>query len=226
MERRAKRWFLVLSLLSIVPACTASLGCVGPAAIPSGPTVIVPSSSRPDGAKLVYAPERLASAQNPVFSPDGKRRVFTRFENGYNRGPAGLFLLDLGSGQDFGVLSRTVTRLTPDEDQDNVNLPGAAWNAFNDRIVFASDRLEADDLWRIAPDGSDLSRITAHSGPPWYIEPSWSPDGRWIVFESHEGQDKDTPAGLWRIAVPEGVCGGGNSHVYLPPITSSVKRKT
>jgi len=44
-------------------------------------------------------------------------------------------------------------------------------------IVFASDRTEADDLRRIAPDGADFSRITTHSGPPAYIEPSWSPDG-------------------------------------------------
>ena len=100
---------------------------------------------RPDGAERLTSPPPGASDQNPAFAPDGTRLVFTRFENGYNQGPAGLFLLDLATGQ--------ATRLTPFEDQDNVNLPGSSWNAANDRILLASDRLESNDIWRIAPDG-------------------------------------------------------------------------
>jgi len=152
--------------------------------------------TRPDGALRLTTPPPGASDQNPAFSPDGSRLVFTRFENGYNAGPAGLFLLDLDSGQ--------VARLTPVEDQDNVNLPGAAWIAptgGEGRIVFASDRLEADDLWRIAPDGAGFSRITTHAGPPAYIEPSWSPDGQWIVFEaSASGASPDGSVGkIWKV---------------------------
>jgi len=72
-------------------------------------------------------------------------------------GLAGLFLLNRTTGQ--------VTRLAPREDQDNVNLPGSAWNAATGRIVFASDRAEADDLWWIAPNNSDFRRVISHSGP-------------------------------------------------------------
>ena len=153
---------------------------------PTPPTS--PPEFRSDGALRLTSPPSTCSDQNPAFSPDGSRLVFTRFTNSYNHGPAALFLLDLQTGE--------VARLTPPEDQDNVNLPGSAWNPTNDLIVFASDRLEADDLWRITPDGSGIFRITHHAGETWYIEPSWSPDGQWIVFEArYPGKSEDRTVG-------------------------------
>jgi TolB protein len=50
-------------------------------------------------------------------------------------------------------------------------------------IIFASDRQDIDEIWVIAPDGSNLRRVTRHSEKIYYIEPSFSPDGQWIVFE-------------------------------------------
>jgi TolB protein len=147
---------------------------------------------RTDGAVRLTVPPAGASDQNPAYAPDGSRLVFTRFKNGYNVGPAALLLLNSSTGG--------TTRLTPVEDQDNVNLPGSAWNALRDRIVFASDRANADDLWRIAPDGSDFARITQHGGPPWYIEPSWSPHGEWIVFEADvDRPDAQQQGSIWKV---------------------------
>jgi TolB protein len=146
-----------------------------------------PPETRTDGATRLTSPSGQASDQNPAFSPDGKRLVFTRFEKGYNAGPASLFLLDLASGR--------LTRLTPAEDQDNVNNPGAAWSAVSDRIVFASDRSGGTELWRIASDSTDFSRITSHIGSLKYQEPSWSPDGQWIVFEVIES----AIGSIWKV---------------------------
>ncbi|MCH8064008.1 MAG: PD40 domain-containing protein [Chloroflexi bacterium] len=148
---------------------------------------------RPDGALRLTGPPPGASDQNPAFSPDGSRLVFTRFEQGYNDGPAGLFLLDLRSGN--------TSRITPEEDQDNVNLPGSSWDAAGNRIVFSSDRDEADELWSVSPDGSGLVRLTEHEWSPMYYEPSWSPDGEWLVFEARSsGGGEVGPAGeIWKV---------------------------
>ncbi len=158
---------------------------------------------RADGACRLSDPPGPASDQNPAFSPDGSRLVFTRFDIGYNNGPACLMVLDLAS--------RQLVRITPQEDQDNVNLPGAAWSGRHDRIIFASDRHDADDLWQVAPDGSELARVTFHNDGSWYLEPTWSPDGSAIVFErSQAGRSDDG-----RVSMIHTVLADGSAEVAL-----------
>lgn len=89
-------------------------GCLFPAA--PAPKAL-PLETRSDGAVRLTTPPGSASDQNPAFAPDGSRLVFTRFENGYNEGPAGLFVLDLDNGQ--------IACLTPKDTRRSV--PCATW---------------------------------------------------------------------------------------------------
>lgn len=52
-------------------------------------------AQRSDGAIRITTPGGSASDQNSAFSPAGATLCFTRFDSGYNNGPASVFLVDL-----------------------------------------------------------------------------------------------------------------------------------
>ncbi len=123
------------------------------------------------------------SLQNPAFSPDGNSIVFTRFRNGYNKEPADLYI--------FNIQLETLIMLVSDG-SGNVNLPGNSWNNSIDSIIFSSSRDHHDEIYIIAEDGLNGSetQITERANRVAY-EPSISPDGQWVVFESHQLDQED-----------------------------------
>jgi TolB protein len=141
--------------------CCCGQGCGGP-------------TERSDGARKISI-SRSGSLQNPAWSPDGSRLLFTRFRAGYNTGPADLCL--------YTRADASVTTLVADG-SGNVNLPGSSW--VGREIVFSSSREPHDEIYIIDEAGApgDERQVTARSGMAAY-EPSLSPDGQWVVFESH-----------------------------------------
>lgn len=145
--------------------------------VPTPKTTTLPGIQREDGAYSVSI-SLDGSLQNPAWSPDSNSLVFTRFTDGYNSEPADLFVVDLGS-----LSIRTLIA----DGSGNVNLPGSTWNALTQKIVFSSSREPHDEIYLVADSGGpgDEIKITNRANLVAY-EPSFSPDGLWIVFESHE----------------------------------------
>jgi TolB protein len=131
---------------------------------------------RNDGATQISLPTP-GSLQNPAWSPDSDELLFTQFKNGYNEEPADLHIINLDTA---------VVRLLVSDGSGNVNLPGSAWNAATQLIVFSSSREPHDEIFVIDDGGwpGEEQRVTSRGGFMAY-EPSFSPDGQWIVFESH-----------------------------------------
>lgn len=123
------------------------------------------------------------SIQNPAFSPDGKTIVFTHFRKGYNKPPSDLYT--------FNIETKALTPLIVDGNS-NVNLPGECWNSSNNSIIFSSDREPHDEIFYIPENGTtgDEIRITNRPDSVAY-EPTFSPDGEWIVFETHKLDEEE-----------------------------------
>ncbi len=132
--------------------------------------------ARDDGA-VRLATDPAGSLQNAAWSPDGESILLTRFRQGYNVGPADLVIVEVSSG---------AVRTFVSDGSGNINLPGSSWNAAADRIVFASTRDPHDEIYVIDADGDsgDETRVTSREAHVAY-EPSLSPDGATVVFESH-----------------------------------------
>jgi len=117
------------------------------------------------------------SLQNPAFINGGESIVFTRFRDGYNEGASDLFIYNLDT--------KTLQPLIFDG-KNNVNIPGSVWDDTSNTIVFSSDKDAHDEIFIISDTGStgDETQLTNRDDKQSF-EPTFSPDGNWVVFESH-----------------------------------------
>jgi TolB protein len=132
---------------------------------------------RQDGASELPIFNLDGSLQNPAWSPDGGQVVFTRFRGGYNNAPGDLMIFDRASDAAKALIA---------DGHSNVSQPGSTWNARTDYIVFSSTRTDHDQIFmmRSQRPPEPPRQLTSDEQYMSY-EPSISPDGQSVVFESH-----------------------------------------
>jgi TolB protein len=110
----------------------------------------------------------------PYWSPNGKLIAFTRFGN-----DDGLVFVMRSDGSHVRPVQGTVS----------YGGGVAQWSPDGTRFVFSGTKSSgATATYTIPLDGTHARRLT-----PWKLHAAsgdWSRDGRWILFESHVGQDR------------------------------------
>jgi TolB protein len=148
--------------------------------------------SRGDGATRIDISGLRGSLQNPCFSPAGDRLAITQWTRRYNGGPAVVHVVGLGGGA-------PLARVSP-AGGASVNLPGSCWNAPTGLITFSAEIDGPDAVHVVAPDGSGLRRVFGRRRDV-TVEPSFSPDGQRIVFESSTYDANDPTHEIWVVGI-------------------------
>lgn len=131
-----------------------------------GELFIVPTS----GGKANRLTDRAANDHAPVWSPDGKKLVFSSDVGGFED----LYLLESDDAE-HPALSRAhkfkQRRLTVSPEAE----VGASFSPDGKKIAF----LRSGQLWTMDPDGSNAKELVKEGS---VFDYDWSPDGRNIVF--------------------------------------------
>ena len=127
--------------------------------------------------------------QQPSWSPDGKRIAFMSDKRGVAFQNYDIYVMDADG--------KNQRNLTNNRHHDS----SPSWSPDGKRIAFMSNRDEnldrhgwpTDEIYVMDADGENEQRLTENFVYEW--SPSWSPDGKWIVFVS----DRDGNAEIYVI---------------------------
>lgn len=137
--------------------------------------ICVSSSDGTNEAIVTSSPD--GSAQQPAWSPDGGRIVFSRRIDPLVGDPlVELHLVDVDTGEE--------ERLADSYSSD------PAWSPDGERIVFTTGVSGTQGIYSVKPDGTGLKELFA---PGRYLDsPVWSPNGKRVAFAYQKGS-------TWRI---------------------------
>lgn len=113
----------------------------------------------------------------PRWSPDGQRLVYQRQDRADDGGSTStLWTIPVNGSEAAELTDGTTPFGEPDWS------PDGEWIVFCSHPSNVEDGASTSDLYRIRPDGSAIEQLTAMPEGTRATQPSYSPDGAWIVF--------------------------------------------
>jgi len=153
---------------------------------------------RADGSGAVKVVGEAGYDGGPFFSPDGKRLVYRSDRKGNDL--LQIFVADLAFDDAGNITGMKQERqLTND---NNVNW-GPYWHPGGNYIVYATSAHghQNYELYLMRDDGTQPTRVTYKDGAD--VLPSFSADGKWLLWTSKRTADGTTQVFGARFALPE-----------------------
>lgn len=128
---------------------------------------------RPNGGNLRRLTNGLGISVSPTFSPNGRQIAFTSDRGGSPQ----IYVMDIEGTNLRRLTFKGTYNASP------------RWSPRGDKIAFASDSTGGSfQVYLMNPDGSGIQQLTTAGSNE---DPSWSPDGRHLVFTSNRSGTKD-----------------------------------
>ena len=153
---------------------------------------------RADSSRAVKVIGAAGYDGGPFFSPDGKRLVYRSDRKGNDL--LQIFVADLAFDDAGNITGMKGERqLTND---NNVNW-GPYWHPGGKQIVYATSAHghQNYELYLMRDDGTQPTRITYKDGAD--VLPTFSPDGKWLMWTSKRTPDSTTQVFAARFKVPD-----------------------
>jgi TolB protein len=203
---------------------------VSPGFSPDGETVVFESdrgdypadegiyTMRTDGThlqRLTSTPSNALYDTGPRFSPDGNRIVFFRQRESQHRHGSRYAGLPVGNLAAIYVMNADGSGLKRITAWGH-DLAAPDWSPDGTRLVYSGvwDARPGtlNEIYTMRPDGTDVRQVTqnhrwTHSGSSFELgsawDPTWSPDGRRILYIQFDGDEVSGAVDLWTIK-PDG----------------------